>query len=247
MTSEAGAGRRSCHTVSTCISNSIAITNLDHVGSHEADAAVPAFGRVVQDVVHAESVVFLDQLLQLLLEENVIWVDIGEDQIDLGGVVAAVAGTVADDRLDDLEHGGDTSATGDHTDVTAHVGGVDHGALGTAHLHGLTDLELGQVLGDVALGVGLDQQVKVASLVVGGDGGIGADHLLGLTGNGGGERDVLADGKTQDVGGAGQGETVDTNIVGDLVLLLEDEVLELGGVQDLARLCGWGLACGLCD
>jgi hypothetical protein len=49
---------------------------------------------------------------------------------------------------------------------------------------------------------------------------------------------MLADGQTQDVGGAGQGKTVDADIVGDLVLLLKDEVLEFGGVQDLARLCG---------
>jgi ribosomal protein S12 len=44
---------------------------------------------------------------------------------------------------------------------------------------------------------------------------------------------VLADGQTQDVGGAGQGKTVDADIVGDLVLLLENKVLELGGIQDL--------------
>jgi hypothetical protein len=40
--------------------------------------------------------------------------------------------------------------------VTAHVGGVDHGALGTPDLHGVADLEVGQILGDVTLRVGLD-------------------------------------------------------------------------------------------
>jgi len=212
------------------------MTYLDHIGSHEADTTVPVLGRVVQDVVDAESIVFLSQFLQLLLEQNVLGVNVGENQINLGGVIAAVTGTVANDGLDDLEHGGDTSATGDHSDVAAHIGGVDHGTLRTAHLHSLADLELGQVLGDVALGVSLDQEVKVAGLVVGGDGGVRPDHLLGLTGDGGGEGDVLADGQTQDIGRPGQSETVDADIVGDLVLLLENEVLEFGGVQDLARL-----------
>lgn len=212
------------------------MTHLDHIGGDEADAAGPALRRVVQHVVHAEAVVFLGELLQLLLEENVLRVDVGEDQVDLGGVISAVAGTVANDGLDDLEHGGDTSTTGDHTDVAAHIGGVDHGALGTAHLHGLADLKIGQVLRDVTLGVSLDQEVEVAGLIVRGDRGVGADDLLGLAGNGGSERDVLADGQTEDIGGTGQGESVDADIMRDLVLLLEDEVLELGGVQDLARL-----------
>lgn len=219
-------------------------TYLDHVGSHEANTAGPALGRVVQHVVHAETLILLGQLLELLLEQDVIRVDVGKDQVDLGGIVTTVAGTVANDRLDDLQHGGDTRATGDHTNVPAHVGRVHHGTLGAAHLHGLSDLQLGQVLGDVALGVGLDEQVEVAGFIVRGDGSVRADNLLGLAGDGGGKRDVLADGEAQDVGGARQGEAVDGDIVGDLVLLLEDEFLELGRVQDLARLCD-GLREGL--
>ena len=122
--------------------------------------------------------------------------------------------------------------------MAAHVGGVDHGALGAADLEVVANLQGGQVLGDVTLGVGLDKQVEVASLIVGGNGGVGADNLLGLAFDGGGERDVLTDGQTENVGRTGQGKAVNCDIVGDLVLLLEDEVLELGGIQDLARLCG---------
>jgi hypothetical protein len=121
--------------------------------------------------------------------------------------------------------------------VTAHVGRVDHGALGTADLQLVADLQGSQVLGDVTLGVGLHKQVEVTGLIVGGDGGVRADNLLGLTLDGSSERDVLADGETEDISRAGESETVDSDIVGDLVLLLEDEVLELGGIQDLARLC----------
>jgi hypothetical protein len=41
---------------------------------------------------------------------------------------------------------------------------------------------------------------------------------------------VLANGETKDIGGTGQGETIDGDIVGDLVLLLENKVLELSGI-----------------
>lgn len=241
LTSEAGAGRRSYCRKWSAYMYRIQYhrrTYLDHVRRHESYTTGPALGRVVQDIVDAETIVLLGQLVELLLEQDIVGVDVGEDQVDLGGVVTTVAGTVANNSLDDLQHGGDTRATGDHTNVTAHIGSVHHGALGSAHLHGLADLQLAQVLGDVTLRVGLDEQVKVACLVVRGDGGVGADNLLGLAGDGGGERDVLADGQAQDVGGAGQGKAVDGDIVRDLVLLLEDEFLELGRVQDLARLCG---------
>lgn len=76
--------------------------------------------------------------------------------------------------------------------------------------------------------------------MVGGDGGVRADDFLGLAGNGSSEGDVLADGQAEDIGGTRQGKAVDGDVVRDLSLFLEDEVLELGRVQDLARLCRGG-------
>lgn len=121
--------------------------------------------------------------------------------------------------------------------MTAHIGSVHHGTLGAADLQVVTDLESGEVLGDVTLGISLHEEIEVAGLIVRRNGSVGTDNLLGLTGDGGGERDVLTDGEAEDIGGTGESKTVDGNIVGDLVLLLEDEVLELGRVQDFARLC----------
>lgn len=183
----------------------------------------------------AESVILLDQLLELLVEEDILGVHVGEDQVDLGDVVAAVAGTVANDGPDDLQHGSDARTAGDHSDVTAHVGGVNHGTLGAAHLQGLAELQGRQVLGDVTLGVGLDEEIEVTGLIVRGDGSVGADDLLGLALDGGRQGDVLTDGQTQNIGGVGQREAVNGHIVGDLILLFEDEFLELGGVEDLPR------------
>jgi hypothetical protein len=66
------------------------------------------------------------------------------------------------------------------------------------------------MLGDVAGGVRLDEQVEVALVVVRGDGSVRANDLLGLAvdGEGGAEGDVLADGEAEDVGGFGEGEAV---------------------------------------
>lgn len=49
---------------------------------------------------------------------------------------------------------------------------------------------------------------------------------------------MLTDGQTEDVGGVGQSKAIDGDIVRDLGLLLQSEMLEIGRVQDLARLYG---------
>ena len=145
-----------------------------------------------------------------------------------------------------MQHGRDASAAGDHADALAHVGRVDHGALGALDAHGVADLELRDVLADVALRVGFDHEVEVAwVLFVGGDGRVAADNLFAV--DYGGERHVLADGEADDVGGVGQAEAVDGDVVGGRGLLRQGEVLVDIGFEDLASrdgacVCGW-LAC----
>lgn len=146
--------------------------------------------------------------VEVLLEEDILGRDVGKDEVDLGLVSGSAA---SDDGPDDLEHRGDSSATGDHAEVTDHVGSVDEGALGATDADGLADDERGHVLRDVALGVRLDQKVEVAGLVVTRDGGVRADNLLGRTiglDTGGADGNVLADGEAEDVLGAGELEAV---------------------------------------
>lgn len=84
---------------------------------------------------------------------NVVLVDVGVDKAELGLVVG-----VLERALDNLEHGGDTGTTGDHEEVGGKVLGVDKLALGALDHDRLTDLEVGKVLRDVALLVGLPCQ-----------------------------------------------------------------------------------------
>jgi hypothetical protein len=178
---------------------------LDHIGRNEADAAVPLLGRVVEHVVDAELGVLGGERIEILFEQDILRVDVGEDEVHFGVVTLA---TAADDGLDDLQHGCDASATCDHAEVANHVGGVDHCALGALDAHCLTDLQTRDMLGDVSGGVRLDEEIKVAPVFVRGDGRVRADNFLGLAFDGGAERDVLADGEAEDVGFAGKLESV---------------------------------------
>lgn len=183
-------------------------TYVDHLRSDIADTASPALRGLIQNVVDADTLVLLGEGVEVLLEENVLRGDVGKDEVDLGGVAGSAA---ADNGADDLEHRGDAGAAGNHAKVADHVGGVDKGALGAADANGLADDERGHHLGDVTLGVRLDEQVKVAGLVVAGDGGVGADNLLGGAvglGEGCADGDVLADGEAEDRLGRGELEAV---------------------------------------
>ena len=160
----------------------------------------------------AEALVARGELVEVLLEQDVLLVDVGEDEVELGLVAG---GAAADHGADHLQHGRDARAAGDHAEVPHHVGRVDHGALGAAHLDRLPDDQRRHVLGDVARRVRLDQHVEVAGLVVAGDGGVGADDLFlhdltgcGGGGEGGGDGDVLADWETEDGCCSWEGEAV---------------------------------------
>jgi hypothetical protein len=48
---------------------------------------------------------------------------------------------------------------------------------------------------------------------------------------------VLADGEAENIGRTGQREAVNSHVVGDVVLFLQNEVLELVGVEDFPGLC----------
>lgn len=177
------------------------MTNLDHICSHEANATSPAIRRVVQDVVYTEVVVESAQLIQVLLQQNVLRGNICKDQVHLRIVVG-----VPQDRFNDLQHWGDPGATGDHAKRADEVGAVVELALRPLDTDGLADFKTCDVFGDVAGGVGLNQEGELAFVVVGGDGRVGAHELLAV--DAGGDGDVLADGEAEDVIGSGKVETV---------------------------------------
>jgi len=121
----------------------------------------PLLRRVVQDVEGTEALgVGILQVLKLLLQQDIILVDVAEDKGDLGLVLGVLA-----DVTGELVHGGDTSTTGDKSDVVVLVGlpGVlDNGAL---ERKALVNIQRVNVLGHGAIGVGLDNKLEEAGLV----------------------------------------------------------------------------------
>ncbi len=225
---------------------------LNHLRSDESNASSPSRRWVVEDIVNTDTNIRCRKLIEVLLQQDVLGVDVGEDQINLR-LISDCAST--DDRADNLQHRGDTCASCDHSEVADHVWLISHSALRAANLDSLSDLQGGKVLRDVASWVGLDEEVERAWMVVAGDRGVGADDLFlgygavcGGLRQGRGDGDMLADWEAEDGCWVWEGETVATNrlagfssgesngkergdvhsdIVGDDGLLGEWESLEL--------------------
>ena len=153
------------------------MTYSDHVASNVANTARPVLRWVVKDVVNANVGILVGESVKILLEQNVLSGDIGEDEVNLCPVTSSAT---THNGADDLKHGGDTGTTSDHAKVADHVGLVDEGTLRALDTNSLANNQGGHVLGDVALGVALDQEIKVAGLMISGDGSVGAHDLLGL-------------------------------------------------------------------
>lgn len=151
------------------------ITYRDHVSGDITNTTSPALRRLVKHIVHAETLVLSRKRIQILLEQDVLLRDIGKDQINLSAIASLAA---ADNRLDDLQHGGNASTTGNHTKVPHHVGRVRESALRSTDADGLADGQGSKVLADVTGGVGLDEQVEEARLLVAADGRVAADDFL---------------------------------------------------------------------
>lgn len=185
-------------------------------------------------------------LVKVLLQQDVLLVNVGEDKVNLSLVLRVLG-----DGADDLEHGGDSGSSSNHGEGADHVGGVDELSLRTTAADGLTDLQVGEVLGDVTGGVGLDEKVEVTKVGIGRNGSVRANNFLSI--NSGGDRDVLSDGESEDAGGGGKVELVTVmcerlsrcsrdvmrlhcHVVGNDGLVRERELLELIGLEDTGRL-----------
>ena len=128
---------------------------LDVLLGDESRAALPVRGGVVEDVVDLEPVgEHSDEVVELDLEQDVVLVDVGVDEGELGRVAGVEEGVARD-----LEHGGYASAASDHAEFGGELGGVLELALGSLHLDGVANLEGRDVFGDVALLVSLRKEM----------------------------------------------------------------------------------------
>ena len=124
---------------------------LNLVFGDESGTASPTGRGVVEHVVDGEpGGVSGSQLIQFSLEQDILWVDVGIDKADLGLILG-----VLESGTDDLEHGSDSSSSGDHSKLTRQVWGIDEFALGALDFELVSNLEEGHMTRDVALLIGL--------------------------------------------------------------------------------------------
>lgn len=139
---------------------------LDHVGRHEAHTTSPSGRRVVQDIVDLEIRISPRDLIDVILQQNVVGVDVGKDQVDLGFVASRATSL---DGSDDLKHRSDTRSTCNHPNVLAHVWCVDHGAFWSTEFHRVPFFQSVHMGGDIALRVGLDHEIHITQVLVRGN------------------------------------------------------------------------------
>ena len=194
-----------------------------------------------------------DGLVELLAKE-----DVGLGHVGVDERYGRLIGRVAGDCPDDLEHGRDARAAGDHREVLAEAVRVDKLALGALDLDRVAELRLANDARDVAELVRLDEQIKVALVLVGRGRRVGPRERLAGRRNVGLDLDVLADRKAERVGllrervavAAGKASTVSLcavhcrkeerrdghgRVVVDGDLLLEREVVPRLTVEDGPR------------
>lgn len=132
--------------------------SLQQLFADEALATGPLRRGVAQDVEGTEALgVGVLQILKFLLQQDISFAVVAEDQSDLGLVLG-----VLEDLTGELVHRGDASTTGDQADVVVLVGlpGVlDNRSL---ERQALVDIHGVQVLGHGAAGVSLDDELEVA-------------------------------------------------------------------------------------
>ena len=170
----------------------------------KTDTTLPARGWVVEDINDLEFLlVDIHEFLEVIPEKDIFFVDIGVNKGDGGAIERVPEG-----GTDDLNHGRDTGTTSNHAQVADDVGGIDKVAFGALDADIVTNLEEGDVAGNVAFFISLetwvedwgygtkrrriylDDEVEAATVVVVADGGVatGDEFTVDLCGDG----DVLA-------------------------------------------------------
>jgi len=126
---------------------------LDVFRSNKTDATLPAWGGVVEDVDNFEFLlVDIMELFEIIPEKDIFLVNVGVDEGD-----SSTVEWVSESGTNDLDHRRNTSTSGDHAKVANEVGRVVEVAFGTLDTNTVTKFQEGNMLGDVALLVGLSE------------------------------------------------------------------------------------------
>ena len=125
---------------------------LDLVLGDESGTTSPTSRGIVEHVEDREpGGVSGSQFIQFSLEQDILGVNVGVDEANLG-----LVRRVLESSTDDLEHGSDSGSSGDHAKLARQVRGIDKFTLGTFDLELVPNVEEGYMAGDVTLLIGLE-------------------------------------------------------------------------------------------
>ena len=120
---------------------------LNVVLGNKTYATSPTLRRIVEHIVDVETIrVGGSKGIKLLFEKDVLEINIGIDEGELRLVIRVLQCSV-----DDLQHGRNTSTTGDHADLARQNWGIFEGTLRTTDANLIPNFEKREVAGDVAL------------------------------------------------------------------------------------------------
>jgi hypothetical protein len=119
----------------------------NHILSHKPNTAFPTFRRgIVEYEVQFELVlVIFSKLFELLPQQDIFLIDVCKDETYL-----CFIGWIFEDCTNDLEHGGDSCAAGNHTKGTDEAWTIHHLTFRTLHFDSIADFHIPNVFGDVS-------------------------------------------------------------------------------------------------
>jgi len=143
---------------------------------YEANTTIPANGWVVENIVKLEAcAVDIHELVELGLEEDILRVNIRVDERD-GGLVKGIF----EGRLHNLVHWSKAGAASNHADVADEIRGVGELTFGSLDTNVVPYLEQGHMAGNDSFFVCLDEQLKVATMIIAADRGIASKDFLSI-------------------------------------------------------------------
>lgn len=132
---------------------------LDMLFRNETNTTLPSSRRVVQHIVNLEPVgEHCNEIVQLNLEKDIILVDVGVDEAELGRVSRVEKGVSSD-----LEHGSNPGSTSDHANFFCEGRSVLELTLGTLDSNFVPNLEQRKVPRNVSLLIGLEIIITTTS------------------------------------------------------------------------------------
>ena len=133
---------------------------LDDLLRNVTDRSFPVLRGLLENVVHLEVLVLGSALIDLLTEQDILLSNVGENEGNLSLIIS-----VSQDGISDLQHGGQTSTSGNKTNLLLGVSLVRILGDGTLHLNNVSNLQIVNGRRKLTILVLLDEKLSEANSI----------------------------------------------------------------------------------